>query len=588
MTTCRKLLLFVPLSALLYLPASGRPTAGPSDFRLRPGLEEVKLLNQKLEYRVQEDSSIQIGNLLIAPNSIKLTVNNDGSATFVGPYQFMVGGTLLLKDPHGQALWTRSDLSNDDVEKSTLTQSKILRNEIARFRLKNFSNLEDKLSKNAFFSFCIFNETEKNRIQLCAPKYSLVRKKDKSNLTTLESKLQENEIIVNGTEVTEHGIIQFDKNINIASLAVSTLNGTTLDLRTEAIPVEILDIVSGMENSKVRLTIREKNKLRKRAIPWTSEISLAQSFFYIEAFGQAPLRQELSLDKESLPTDADRPTLLQGFPKTYSESTQVTFKESSKIKMTPKTPGDDVDDKTGNTEWTLRNITMGLNKPHLVTVSSRQKNFEGMLELERAPSWDITLSGAAGNFTYKQAKITDRDSSSGLQINIQKYFDSFLGLSGPLNYMHWGLQLETAQRKLKEAESQISHHEVDLSYRLSSGFHHTEPSTSLRLSLRNDSSSASAHSQWLGLKITHEGLHEAGTILLGDGHEAMLAYYGLCLSDDCKNGTMQTIYWQSRYSFTEQAFWHWKIQGELTTLKKDEGSISQTYSELQLGLGFQF
>jgi hypothetical protein len=67
---------------------------------------QVKLLSQKLEYRALNTKSIQLGNLLISDDNMKLTQKDHSTVTLEGPLQFMAGGTLILKDPHGRAVWS--------------------------------------------------------------------------------------------------------------------------------------------------------------------------------------------------------------------------------------------------------------------------------------------------------------------------------------------------------------------------------------------------------------------------------------------------------------------------------------------------
>lgn len=52
--------------------------------------DRIKLLDQKLEYHVLDKTSIQIGNMIISNNNIKLMIDAKENFVAVGPQQLMI------------------------------------------------------------------------------------------------------------------------------------------------------------------------------------------------------------------------------------------------------------------------------------------------------------------------------------------------------------------------------------------------------------------------------------------------------------------------------------------------------------------
>jgi hypothetical protein len=557
--------------------------------------DQVKLLNQKLEYKVHNAQSIQVGNLLISTNNLKMTLDQEGKATLEGPLQFMVGGKLILKDPHGRALWS---VDIDDPKQIQLVPPvaedppSVLRKDSARYLLEINSELEGLLLQNSFFSFCTFIETKVNRIQACSPTYSLDRSENKWNLQSLENAEKENVIIVNGTEVNEHGIIQFDQNIKTVSLAANLSSGLTVEVKTDFIELDLLDIFYDEEKSLVHLKLREQQDGKKKVYPWNSQISLKDPFLYIEALGQVPLRQELEINKQNLPLPADRPSLQQEINKTYASNIQLRFKKQAGIIISARNKGDKVKAEANEWIWEINNLKLGLNKPRLLNITANSKKIIGAYEIERARSWDLNLQFVGGSLSSKTAVADESfqasETSTGLRLQIQRYFEGFFDSTAPAHHLRWSGHFSYAQNTLAKSKIASTTMMMDLGYRFSENFHHRDPGSSVRWGLLSHSSASTDASLLMGIKLAHDGPNSFWNSLLGDAHETYLGIYPLCLNSNCKGTQVTMARWQSRYDWGDRAYWSWGLGAEQWSIKKGVTQTTMSLYDLSVVVGYEF
>lgn len=567
--------------------------------------EQIKLLDQKLEYHVLDKNSVQIGNLAISTNNLKLIIDAKENIVAVGPQQFMVGGTLVIKDPLGKALWSRTIDNAAELQEDLIKdlQSNKKNDETGKYILDAIGDFNNKLKSNSIFSFCIFNETKNNRIQICTPTYALNYNNLKWSLRNPETSKKENTVIVNGVEVNEHGIIQFDKSVQSVAIAINLKSGLFVEIKAVPIDLDILDVSYDEAQDEAQLKLREKNPEKKNALPWITKVSLKNPFLYIEAYGQIPLKQELRINKDLIPKSKERPTLEYNISKTYSSSVNLKFKTQQTLKIKPATKGDLTKKTNAHIEWQINNIKTGVTKPHFIDIEWNKIKFIGAYEIERVPSWVAALEGGFGSSSRKtttsspSTSLTSSDTHSLMQFNLDKYFDSFFGLYNPSMHLRWSLHLQGNQRSYSKSKSSTTDIAADLSYRLSENLHHIESSSSVRLStlsqeLKTTTGVGNLSSLWFGLKWMHDGAHNfqntIWTYFLGDRHEFQLSYFGICLSKDCKQTTLMNTYWQSRYDLKNNYFWSWKIQLENRNTKTDLYTQSTTQYELILGLGANF
>lgn len=599
------LFLFLSMGIGIFPAQSASNSSAVSPLYFLATEDQVKLLDQKLEYHVIDKNSVQIGNLIISTNNLKLTLDAKENIIAVGPQQLMVGGTLIIKDPLGKALWSRTIDSAAELQEDVIKdlQPNKKNDETGKFILDTIEDFNDRLKSNSIFSFCIFNETKNNRIQICTPTYALNYNNRKWALRNPETSKKENTVIVNGVEVNEHGIIQFDKSVQSVAIAINLKSGLFVEIKAVPIDLDILDLSYDETLDEAQLKLREKNPEKKNALPWIAKVPLKNPFLYIEAYGQLPLKQELRINKDLIPKSKERPTLEYNISKTYSSSVTLNFKSQPNLKMKPATKGDRTKKTSSKIEWQLNNIKTGISKPHFIDIEWNKIKFIGAYEVERVPSWVASLEGGSGSAASKittvatSSPLSSSDSDTLLQFNVGKYFDSFFGLYSPSMHLRWSLHLQGNQRSYSKSKSSTTDVEADLSYRLNENFHHTESSSSLRLSalsrgLKTNSGLGDLSSMWLGIKWMHDGPHnfqnKLWTYLVGNSHEFQLAYFGVCMSKDCKQTTLMNTYWQSRYDLKDNYFWSWKIQVENMNAKTDLATQSSMQYEMILGLGTYF
>lgn len=559
---------------------------------------QVKLLSQKLEYRIIDNSSLQIGNLFISTKNLNISLDEKSRVHLEGPLQFMVGGKLIIKDPLGKALWEKqinkiSSLTliegNESIPVTNQSNQK-LRNSSAQYQLGSFEDLQNIVKATSYFNFCIFIETPLSRIQTCSENYTLlyISESKEWKLDKMHESESKNTALVNGTEVNEHGIIQFEKNINSISLAIRLASSLQVEIKAQSVPLELLDIYFEKTNSFFTLKLRDKSNQNPETNTWYSKIPLSDPFLYIEAFAQTPLRQELTIDKAAIPSIEDKPVLLSNNTKSYSEKLSLIILNKKKLKMIPQTKGDSLIKKGFTNQWTLRNLkTSEINEHQLNIESPNNKLLLGIL-IEKYSSWDLWIGLGQGTQTLSSTQ-NDKDSVQSYQFVLNKYLDDFFGY----NRLRWGLHLGYNQITFAKSKVISVNSNFDFSFRFNENFHHQNNSFSLRMSYLSsqsklNESNLSLNSAWVGLKLNHDGENSYLTSFLGDYHDFSLGYYPSCLNKYCKNTTLLMSEWQSRYRFLNSYYWSWSIGYQESNTSINQESIKATLIQGHLGFGFEF
>lgn len=579
------------------LAAEEETTVPRADLFLIATESQVKLQNQTLEYKVIDNDTIKVGNVVISSKNMNLSKKTPDELTFEAPLQFLVGATLILKDPHGKAIWSQvvADASqietaaNEDLSPaSNLAKSGV-------FHLKDIGKVESQLAQNSYFSYCLYSETKMNRIQLCTPNYSLAQKEGIWQPVVLDSKRKEPFILVNGQEVNETGIIQFDKNIKTASLAALLTSGLSVELRTDFVPLELLDITYNQTEKSINLKAREKNSSKKKNPIWDTKVSLEDPFLFIEAAGQVPLRQLLTVNEQNLPVPSDRPTLINNPHRTYSSSLVVRIEERPKLSLNSRTAGDSIEIKSPEFLWTLNNLNIGYNKPHFLEIASDKKKFMGAYEVERGRGLELGLNLGGGSMTttttINNQSVSLSDSSTVFDLSVKKFYDGFFGMTTPTHYLRWGTQLAFSSHSYSTSKVKSSQMDLDLSYRLSPGFYMIDASTNLKLGIRSTSNAGptqTTQSQWLGAKLSHEGPNSNFVRALGHFHAAEIGILPVCLTEACKGSMVIDASWQSRYTLSPKSYLSWKLMLELVQTKNDSTQSNNTSRDFQVGAGMLF
>ncbi|MEY4617707.1 MAG: hypothetical protein RJB66_2667 [Pseudomonadota bacterium] len=588
-------------------PEASESTAGNDDdslnlienFYIIVTDKQIKFLNQTLEYKVIDNDSILVGDIVISTKNMQLFKKDPETMTFQAPMQFLVGGTLILKDPHGRAIWSQTIKDINEIEKVEEDRQKGSegRTSSGLFYLHDVSAIEAQLAKNSFFTLCLFSESRVNRIQICTPNYTLKQKGDGWEPVLIKTVRKDHSLFVNGSEVGESGIIQFDQNIRTASLAAQLISGLSVEMRSDFVPLQLLDVTFNRANSSVNFKAREKIPGNKKAIPWEANVDTKESSLFIEAYGQVPLRQALSINTQMIPTQDQRPILLNNQTKTYSSSLTIKFKNADGLNLVTKTEGDTVETSGSEFEWTLNKIALGYNKAHLLEIGINKIKLLGSYEVERAEGWDLGLGlggGSVGSSVKSETTtLSSSDNSFRGDLYFQKYFDGLLGMTGAANLLRWGTAMTFGAQAFSAAKTNSSFVDFDLIYRFTSGFYYVQPSTSLRVAYRSVTNSTasgrSTQNQWAGLKIAHDGPHQTTSILFGNFHSAQLGVYPACLNEECKGGSLVSASWQSRYNRNKKSYWSWKLIVEALQTKVNTTTTATTSTtELQGGLGFRF
>lgn len=588
-------------------PLSAQSNPEPTKLHLKPSEAQIRLLNQKLEFHVKDSKSIFLGNLLISTDNLKISKIDDSSILLIGPKQFMVGGLLIIKDPHGEAIWSERIKSPKDLALNTsdasivpespptaptqTAPSKPANNtEVAQYVLHRFDKYTDKLASTSFFNFCIFIETTTNRIQTCTPNYSIALTENDWELTPFETKEDENTIIVNGTEVNDHGIIQFDQNINIVSLAAKMSSGLSLEVKTETIPLDILDAYT--DSNKVHLKLREKSANPNDISSWETVLNPTDTYFYVEAFGQAPLRQEITLTPKDLPTDSDRPVVQNPIAKTYGAAIALNIQNQPDTTFKAKTKNEKTFKQKNFTKWTMTNLQPGLTS-HSIQVKNKTTEYVGTYEITKLPPWEINIQGGSysSSIATKASGISGTTKTSSFQYELsgRRYFDQFWGITQTSEPLRWSTTLGYLTKSVNNEK--ITGIRLDLGYRWSSSAHHSEPGVTTRLAVLQLTESGPGNSNsisLLGIHLAYDNQVSFWKSFLGDSYEANLEFYPV--SQSSQKQTIQFLkgHWQSRFQFKANYFWTWSVaMDSYQTKAVDLQSTAQSLS-FTVGIGALF
>lgn len=609
MNTFIKNYIYFIYTLLFYQLGWADPTEISSPFFFLANNSQVKLLGQTLEYRVIENSVIQVGDLIISNKNLRLFLDNRGKIVLEGPLQLMVGGTLIIKDPLGKALWRqvisspksleiqqREELKNsllDDQNSTNLIENQKLRAQSGRYWFGSIDDLESTLNHVSYFNFCIYTETNSHRIQTCSENYVLKGTDSRKAIGLLKSKDTANMILVNGVEVNEHGIIQFNKNTSSIALTVKLSSGILLEIKTQSIEMELLDILYEPKDSKVYLKLRDKSNSNSETNTWSTWVPLKQRFLYIEAFGQVPLRQDLSLETAELPVSEDKPLLLNNIFKTYSPSIDLEFQDNNIKKIRPITKGDQIKKTNGSYLWAIKNLNYNQLNRHVLELESNKKKLFIGIELDRNPSWDISVAASTGSSitssTSNSSTENNKDSLQSFNLAIDKYFEGLFGATNSFNHLRWGLHSQLSQTYLQKSKQRGSLINADLSYRLNESFHHQDSSFSLRLSYYTQhmtdqkNNESNINRAWIGLRIHHDGKNQWLKQIIGDFHDLDLSYYPHCLNTDCRKLSFYDLHWQSRFIFIKNYYWKWSL--EYQNLISELATNKNTVTNINFGLG---
>ncbi len=600
------LLYFILLAVFNTLYASqARAAERSTPFYFLTTDSQVKLLSQKLEYHILDKDLLQVGNLQISSKNMNITFDEKEGIQLVGPLQFMIGGILIIKDPLGKALWNKSIESPTQLTLSQANESsnsKILsnqqiRNDSGKYSFGSIEKLKEIVKETSFFNFCIFIETPSNRIQTCTEKYTLQKLSDKDSwkLTKMPEIDSKNVVLVNGTEVNEHGIIQFEKNINSISLAIRLASSLQVEIKTQAVQLSLLDIYYDKNSTYFTLKLNDKSNLNPETNSWYSKIPLNDPYLYIEAFGQAPFRQELSIEKDAIPSLDDKPLLIDSITKTYSDELNLELINKNQIKYKILNKGDRLKKTKSASIWTLRNLIKNEKNEHLLKLDSNNKSFMLGVSIEKEPSWVFALDLGTGNQSTisSEQKSHPNDAIQMFQFSLDKYFESFFGYTNSLNHLRWGFHTRFNQSTFKKSEITNDLSNMDLSYRFNENFHHRNDSTSLRLSYLTSSAKSKQTNikqkmTWAGLKIHHDGRNKFLKSLLGDFHDIGISYYPSCLTEECKNIVLLNIEWQNRYSINNNSFWSWTLGYQNSRNSSSAIKETTTTTFINLGIGFEY
>lgn len=165
-------------------------------------------------------------------------------------------------------MWSRRINSASELQEDLIKELQSSKNntETGKFILDNVEGFNEQLKSNSIFSFCIYNESKNNRIQICTPTYALNYNNRKWSLRNPETSKKENTVIVNGVEVNEHGIIQFDKTVQSVAIAINLMSGLFVEIKAVPIDLEVLDLSYDETQDEVQLKLREKNPETKNSV----------------------------------------------------------------------------------------------------------------------------------------------------------------------------------------------------------------------------------------------------------------------------------------------------------------------------------
>jgi hypothetical protein len=531
-----------------------------------PLKNKIKVLDQKLDFHLIDDESIRLGNLFLHKAGLTMelvkTNDNDYLLRFKGPSKFMQSSQIILRDPNGRAAWKR-DLKGETMQ-TQKGEQKIegLINELRVYEQKaDIENILSDLSEPVFFNYCLFNENETSRFNICSPDYRLVNDGRQWTLSQIKSKEIESKFIINGMEVGTEGQIQFSKEITSIAFTAKLLSGFLVEIKTREIPISLIDYEYQDESEFLLLKVRQGSaeETDSKKQEWVSKVHINRPFFYIEAENQLALKQELYIDSK-LFEQQSRPKLVFAQPKTYNSSAEIDLKVKPNYALKALSKADKIE-KAGETfTWKLGALKPGLNKPHYVEVNTDKKlSFQGAYDVVRGLPMETIFKIRA---TQTKTSEESKEGGVGGSLALNYYFTG-VAFTKPAdwNYLRWALFLEASVDNYQKEEQKktISDRSVDLAYRFTPGLQNEDPTWGLSFGSLSHAYQISKNGIAITDKSTSPGVGlffknpDFSDALLGKAIFFRIKYHPSVIFEKLKNktGSIFSFTWESRYQISQ-------------------------------------
>ncbi|KYG63123.1 hypothetical protein AZI86_15525 [Bdellovibrio bacteriovorus] len=462
----------------------------------------MQILPQRFEYNLMSDSQLRLGDILI--DSTKITLNIDHEvkhgyqkAHFSWPAGLIADGEVAIKNNSGIAVFSikvdqrklraQAAASGDD-ENATRT-------DMATYTAEIPTTLFEDMKFFPFLKFCIFRETKGTRLYLCSEELVLQKQGQEWNIRPRVSQKNVAQININGKTVGNQGLIYLNNANEDIAFTAEMASGATLEVETRIKAVDFKDITESEDGTRLNLSaagaepVNNKRVRRLSDNEWQISLSKARPQVYLKGDGGIPLRQDFDI-KGSLPKAKFRPQISSATsPRTYSSTVETTVVAPAGVQVSSSgDTKDTVESLGGNqTKWIMNDLESGASTRHYVKVDAAGNSYLAAYDMYRGLPFFLELSG-------------QYNTPSGLMfgsLELQWWFENFLGINSDATRFHWGLSLERSQHLNENDDfAKVDFNNIEILWRAQEGLHFVDGSWGLSLPIQmiqGDGVSATAY-----------------------------------------------------------------------------------------------
>lgn len=350
---------------------------------------EVKILPQKFEYELVDDTHFRVGDVTLNFQDFKFQIESAQDSSLTAHLQWPSGllskGQLLIKDNSGKSIWNSSFSS---VEKKV------------GFSQTDIQNLDpavvQKIKLHPYFRFCINSEEPQTKIYLCSTELNIKTIDNKISVVSLPQNRKDSFVEINGTIVGPQGIIFLQSKKDPVNMKAQMNSGAFVEINTRIKEIDFKDIYATEEknifiHASGAEPVHEEIIKKRNNNEWEAELDMDAPLLYLKGEGGIPLRQEFIVSPKI------RPQNLNVF--LSSEVDDITYSSGKTLylKTEPGITLEEVDKKTKlekitETEWkwTLNDFLINRINRRFVRVKTNSGQYLGAIDFFRSKRFEIS------------------------------------------------------------------------------------------------------------------------------------------------------------------------------------------------------
>jgi hypothetical protein len=471
----------VPLVSALAAPPTLKPLHFPAD------KNNLQVLPQRFEYTLIDEDRLKVGDILIDFTQVSFQLEPAKEKgryviRFSWPAGLLKNGSLSIKNNSGKAIYT-TELDSSKISVTAgkpLEGEEQLRTEIAHFVSEEVEgSVVDEMKYLPFMTFCIFKGEEATRLYFCSKELYLSSHAGQMTVKSRSTTKKHAQVDVNGKVVGNQGFISLDNREETVAFRALTQTGAFLEIETRRKDVDFKDVIMDTEGKRILITASgalpvDQSKVKKISEDeWKLELSAARPLLYLNGEGDIPMRQEFYI-RGPLPKENERPFVsAKSVSRIYGSEARISGIAPAKTQVSNQSATDTLQKLPKNQfTWTMSEIPRGEVTRRYLSLESGENKFVVAYDIFRGTPYELSLS----------AKYQSPSGSAFGELQLQTWFENFLGINSRITRFHWGLALAMTQPLTTgKDQPKIDMNQVTLLWRAQEGFYLEDASWGLRL-----------------------------------------------------------------------------------------------------------